>query len=158
MIYFDDRQAFNLNSDTPITATQLSEPEDIDLRLTALGELQLNRRGDLSLTSGHECIIGNLLRRVTTPVGGYERSAFNNNGAYELVNEGWSDPLISALSAPLTPSFAPWAVARLNDITAKDSRLTVLSINLVNKGPNFHAQVYYTLDGKAAATNVLLRS
>lgn len=119
--------------------------DSVDLALDARGELLVDRLGSLTTVNAGTSIVGNLIRRVSTPAGGYERLAFTNGGLYELVDVGWSDPLIDRLSAPLTPAFTEWALARLADITAKDSRLTILSIGLVDASP-LHISIEYTLN------------
>lgn len=150
MIYFNQQ----LRSSRPLLIdTFLPEQQTVDLALTEDGELALTPSDDLKSAQNQEVIIGNLFRRITTPLGGYERYSFTN-GDYLEIDQGWSDPLIGALSAPLTNTFGDWAVERLNDITAKDPRLTVLSVELVEAAPVPHLRIYYLLNQQAYTTNL----
>jgi hypothetical protein len=143
MIEYNNLQKPQIKSQV---STILSPSNSSDLTLSSTGELVVDYKGDLAVIQDQEVIISNLFRRITTPLGGYERFAFSNLEYTEL-DSGWSDPLLGALSSPLTSDFTQWAVARLNDIASKDSRLIVLSIEVKETNPP-HLQIYYTLDNK----------
>lgn len=150
MIYFNQQPR---STPSLLIDTFLPEQQTVDLALTENGDLALTPTDDLKFTQDQEVIIGNLFRRITTPLGGYERYSFTG-GDYLEIDAGWSDPLIGALSAPLTSTFGNWAADRLNDITAKDPRLTVLSVELVEAAPVPHLQIYYLLNQQPYTTNL----
>jgi hypothetical protein len=150
VIYFNQQLR---STSPPFVDTFLPEQQTVDLALTENGDLALTATEDLKLSQDREVIISNLFRRITTPLGGYERYSFTA-GDYLEIDPGWSDPLLGALSAPLTNTFGNWAVDRLNDITAKDPRLTVLSVELIEAAPVPHLQIYYLLNQQTYTTNL----
>jgi hypothetical protein len=141
MIYYNRPLATN---QIPLVAN-ISDLQATDLLLDSNGEIQVTSSGNFKTISNQEVVITNLFRRITTPLGGYERNAFKDY-EYTAIDEGWSDPLLSALSAPLSPAFGAWASQRLNDVTAKDPRLTVLNVTVVSQAPVPHFQISYTLN------------
>lgn len=156
MLYFNDLTSTNKLRSTTLAAANLNVASTTDIQLDANGEILIDRLGQITTTTGGASIIANLIRRITTPLGGYERLAFTKGNNYSLVDLGWSDPLINQLSAPLTPAFTEWSLARLADLTAKDSRLTVLAINLIPNASAVQLSIDYTLNSQSGTTAIAL--
>lgn len=142
----------NINN-TANTVTQnyreISITNTSDLYLDNNLDLALSPAGDLVITKSSSLIIDNLFRRLTTAIGGYERFFFNKSKSYVEYDAGWTDPLLSAVSAPITASLGSWAESKLRDVAEIDSRITILNTSHQVQGQKVLLKVTYTINNTA---------
>jgi hypothetical protein len=134
---------------------RLAPENAVDLAVDSNGELLVNDNGDLILTKPNESIGLNLLRRVSTPIGGYSRVAPKAD-ELEIVDAGYENPLVNSISAPLTPEFSSWALNSLVLAASQDSRVTIVDAKIVPDQSKVHLSVSYAINGRTQTNQISL--
>jgi hypothetical protein len=97
-----------------------------DIAFEPEGDL-LTNRGDLVLSSGVELITTALIRRMSTPPGGYSRYLLTLPGVVYL-NEGYDNQLYLRLSSPITQELIDGLVLDIQQAANAEPRIENLSI------------------------------
>jgi hypothetical protein len=129
----------------------------IDLAVDSNGELSVGENGELLLTTSNASIGLKLLRRISTPVGGYSRHVRNDNGI-ELIDRGYENPLLNSVSAPLNEDFATNALNALISTASLDNRIKIVrAISLPERNPSkTHLAITYQIDAATTTTEINL--
>lgn len=119
--------------------------KDRDLKLNIDGDFAITMNGDIDLNVGVDNVISNLFRRLSTPVGGYERVTRVPEGL-TLLDSGVSNPVMQEVSSNMTTANAQKIARQLQVISELDDRINITNVTFeISNYNKIEYKIGYTL-------------